>query len=40
MTLIQMGFKVLLVPEAATVMKKGGALIQTSKLAFSEAVKY
>jgi putative protein kinase ArgK-like GTPase of G3E family len=36
--LFQMGFKVLLVPEAATVMKKGGALIQTSKMSFADAV--
>jgi len=35
-----MGFRVLLVPEAATVMKKGGALIQTSKMRFADAVNY
>jgi putative protein kinase ArgK-like GTPase of G3E family len=40
LSLIQMGFKVLLVPEAATVMKRGGALIQTSKMSFADAVRY
>jgi putative protein kinase ArgK-like GTPase of G3E family len=40
LTLIQMGFRVLLVPEAATVLKKGGALIQTTKMSFVDAVKY
>lgn len=38
--LTQMGFRVLLVPEAATVMKKGGALITTQKMRFSDAVKF
>ncbi len=30
----------LLVPEAATVMKKGGALLQSNKMSFVDAVKY
>ena len=30
----------LLVPEAATVLKKGGALITTSKMSFTDAVKF
>ena len=36
----QLGFRVLLVPEAATVLKKGGALITTSKMSFTDAVKF
>lgn len=35
-----MGFRVLLVPESATVMKKGGALITTGKMRFADAVKF
>jgi len=35
-----MGFRVLVVPEAATMLMKGGAMIQTHKLAFSDAVKF
>jgi len=35
-----MGFKVLLVPEAATLLMKGGAMIQTHKLKFSDAVRF
>jgi len=31
---------VLLVPESATVMKKGGALITTGKMRFADAVKF
>eukprot|EP00352_Strombidinopsis_acuminata_P000129 CAMPEP_0176342082 /NCGR_PEP_ID=MMETSP0126-20121128/2894_1 /TAXON_ID=141414 ORGANISM="Strombidinopsis acuminatum, Strain SPMC142" /NCGR_SAMPLE_ID=MMETSP0126 /ASSEMBLY_ACC=CAM_ASM_000229 /LENGTH=128 /DNA_ID=CAMNT_0017687287 /DNA_START=460 /DNA_END=846 /DNA_ORIENTATION=+ len=38
--LSQMGFKVLIVPEAATMLMKGGCMIQTHKLSFSEAVKF
>jgi len=38
--LTQMGFRVLLVPEAAKVMKKGGALIPTGAMRFVDAVKY
>ena len=36
----QMGFKVLQVPEAATMLMKGGAMIQTHKLGFSDAVRF
>lgn len=32
LVLTQLGFKVLLVPEAATLLMKGGAMIQTHKL--------
>lgn len=39
-TLSQMGFRVLVVPEAATMLMKGGAMIQTNKLTFSDAVKF
>ena len=39
-TLTQLGFRVLIVPEAATMLMKGGAMIQTHKLAFSDAVKF
>jgi hypothetical protein len=35
-----MGYRVLLVPESATVMKKGGALITTGKMHFADAVKF
>lgn len=37
--LTQLGFRVLLVPESATVMKKGGTQITTGKMDFAEAVK-
>jgi len=39
-TLNQMGFRVLIVPEAATLMMKGGAMIETRKLTFSNAVRF
>lgn len=39
-TLSQMGFRVLIVPEAATMLMKGGAMIMTHKLSFSDAVKF
>jgi len=35
-----MGFRVLVVPEAATMLMKGGAMIQTHKLSFSDAVRF
>ena len=35
-----MGFRVLIVPEAATMLMKGGAMIQTHKLSFADAVKF
>lgn len=35
-----MGFRVLLVPESATVLKKGGALITTGNMRFADAVKF
>ena len=38
--LTQMGFKILEVPEAATLLMKGGAMIETRKLTFAEAVKF
>jgi predicted ATPase len=38
--LTQMGFKVLLVPEAATLLMKGGAMIETRKLTFADAVRF
>ena len=38
LVLQQMGFRVLQVPEAATIMKKGGALIMTHKMSFAQAV--
>ena len=31
------GFKVFMVPEAATMLMKGGAFIQTGKMSFSDA---
>ena len=34
------GYRVLQVPEAATILMKGGALIQTPKMSFSNAVKF
>ena len=34
------GFKVLMVPEAATMMMKGGCFIQTEKMTFEQAVKF
>jgi predicted ATPase len=34
------GYLVLQVPEAATMLMKGGAMIQTHKLSFSDAVKF
>jgi putative protein kinase ArgK-like GTPase of G3E family len=36
----QIGYRVLQVPEAATILMKGGALIQTPKMTFSNAVKF
>jgi hypothetical protein len=39
-TLAHMGFKVLLVPEAATLLMKGGAMIETRKLSFADAVRF
>lgn len=38
--LSQTGFKVLLVPEAATLLMKGGAMIETHKMSFADAVKF
>jgi hypothetical protein len=35
-----MGFRVLQVPEAATIMMKGGAFIETPKMTFSKAVRF
>ena len=35
-----MGYRVLVVPEAATILKKGGTLIQTDKMKFANAVKF
>ena len=34
------GFKVLLVPEAATLMMKGGCFIQTKKMTFADGVQF
>lgn len=39
-TLTKMGFKVLLVPEAATLLMKGGAMIETRKMTFADAVRF
>lgn len=36
----QMGFKVLQVPEAATLLMKGGAFIETGKMTLSKAVRF
>jgi putative protein kinase ArgK-like GTPase of G3E family len=36
----QIGYRVLVVPEAATILMLGGALIQTPKMVFSNAVKF
>ena len=36
----QLGFRVLQVPEAATMLMKGGAFIQTGKLSFSDQVRF
>ena len=36
----QMGFRVLQVPEAATILMKGGALIQSGKMNFAKAVQF
>lgn len=36
----QMGFKVLQVPEAATLLMKGGAFIETPKMTLSKAVRF
>mmetsp|Transcript_12995 Transcript_12995/g.20144 ORF Transcript_12995/g.20144 Transcript_12995/m.20144 type:complete len:175 (+) Transcript_12995:536-1060(+) len=36
----QIGYRVLQVPEAATILMKGGALIQTPNMSFSNAVKF
>lgn len=38
--LTQLGFKVLQVPEAATLLMKGGAMIETRKLTFADAVRF
>lgn len=38
--LSQLGFRVLIVPEAATMLMKGGAMIQTHKLSLHEAVRF
>jgi len=38
--LTQLGFKVLQVPEAATMLMKGGAMIQTHKLKLQDAVRF
>lgn len=35
-----MGFRVLQVPEAATLMKKGGALITSKNMNFAQAVSF
>ena len=35
----QLGFRVLLVPEAANLLTKGGAMMESSKLSFAEAVR-
>jgi len=40
LVLTQLGFKVLLVPEAATLLMKGGAMIQTHKLSLQDAVRF
>lgn len=36
----QLGFRVLQVPEAATLLMKGGAMIETRKLTFADAVRF
>lgn len=36
----QIGYRVLLVPEAATILMKGGALIQTPKMTHRDAVDF
>ena len=36
----QIGYRVLLVPEAATLLMKGGAMIQTPSMRLSSAVKF
>jgi predicted ATPase len=38
--LIEKGFKVFMVPEAATLMMKGGCFIQTKKMTFADGVKF
>jgi len=38
--LTQLGFKVLQVPEAATLLMKGGAMIETRKLTLADAVRF
>ena len=38
--LVTQGFKVLMVPEAATLMMKGGCFIQTGKMTFADGVKF
>ena len=40
LVLKQMGYRVLVVPEAATILKKGGAVIQTGQMKFANAVKF
>ena len=35
-----MGFRVLLVPEAATILKRGGLNIDASSMTFTQAVKF
>lgn len=39
-SLTDRGFRVFMVPEAATLLMKGGAFIQTGKMTFSDAVKF
>jgi hypothetical protein len=34
------GYRVFVVPEAATMLMKGGAFIQTGKMTFSDQVKF
>ena len=36
----QIGYRILVVPEAATILMKGGALILSTKISFSNAVKF
>jgi predicted ATPase/CYTH domain-containing protein len=38
--LTNLNFRVLIVPEAATMLMKGGAMIMTHKLSFADAVKF
>jgi putative protein kinase ArgK-like GTPase of G3E family len=36
----ELGFKVLVVPEAATLMTQGGCFIQTKKMSFADSVRF